>query len=84
LARLASPVYHVDASDPPLLLFHGDQDNQMPVNQALQLVGAYEKQGRPVRLKILHGAGHGGKEFYDEAQLKMVKEFLGRLNISPK
>jgi dipeptidyl aminopeptidase/acylaminoacyl peptidase len=56
----------------------------MPVNQALQLVGAYEKQGRPVRLKILHGAGHGGKEFYDEAQLKMVKEFLGRLNISPK
>ena len=25
LARLASPVFHVDRSDPPLLLFHGDQ-----------------------------------------------------------
>jgi acetyl esterase/lipase len=84
LARLASPVFHVDANDPPLLLFHGDQDNQMPVNQALQLVGAYEKHGRPVRLKILHGAGHGGKEFYAEAQLEIVKDFLGTVKVSAK
>src|SRR5690606_4320974 len=26
LARLASPVFHVDSSDPPLRLLHGDQD----------------------------------------------------------
>src|ERR1041384_4293510 len=26
LARLASPVFHVDRHDPPLLLLHGDQD----------------------------------------------------------
>ncbi len=82
LARLASPVHHVDAHDPPLLLFHGDQDNQMPVNQALQLVGAYEKHGRPVRFMILHGSGHGGKEFYDETQLKIVTEFLAALKVN--
>ena len=40
LAWLASPVFHIDADDPPLLLFHGDQDEQMPINQAHQLVGA--------------------------------------------
>ena len=84
LARLASPVYHVDANDPPLLLLHGDQDNQMPVNQALQLAGAYEKHGRAVRLKILHGAGHGGKEFFTEGQLEIVKDFLATLKLSPK
>src|SRR5262249_18565588 len=61
LAKLASPVFHVDSNDPPLLLFHGDQDPQMPVNQALELSGAYEKAGAPVRLVIAHGAAHGGK-----------------------
>ena len=33
LARLTSPVFHVDAEDPPLYLSHGDQDPQMPINQ---------------------------------------------------
>ena len=66
------------------LLFHGDQDNQMPVNQALQLVGAYEKHGRSVRLKILNGAGHGGKEFYAEEQLQIVKEFLATVKAAQK
>jgi dipeptidyl aminopeptidase/acylaminoacyl peptidase len=76
LARLASPVFHVDKNDPPALLFHGDQDQQMPVNQSLQLSGAYEKLGAKVRLKIVHGAGHGGKVFYDAEQMEIVKKFL--------
>jgi acetyl esterase/lipase len=76
LAKLASPVYHVDKSDPPLLLFHGDRDPQMPVNQALQLEGAYEAAGLKVRLKILHGSGHGGKAFYDVEAMALVKEWL--------
>src|SRR5262249_41616436 len=54
LARLASPVFHVDKNDPPLLLIHGDQDPQMPVNQALELQGAYEAAGCKVRLEIIH------------------------------
>src|SRR5436190_5651978 len=28
LARLASPVFHVDKNDPPLLWYHGDQDHR--------------------------------------------------------
>lgn len=76
LARLASPVFHVDKNDPPLLLFHGDQDPQMPVNQSLELEGAYEKAGAKVRLKILHGAGHGGKVFYAPEQIALIKDFL--------
>ena len=39
LAELASPVSHVDPRDPPLLLFHGDQDPQMPINQSHELEG---------------------------------------------
>jgi dipeptidyl aminopeptidase/acylaminoacyl peptidase len=76
LARLASPVFHVDKNDPPLLLVHGDQDPQMPINQSLELQGAYEAAGCEVRLEVIHGAAHGGKEFYDEKRIALVKKFL--------
>ena len=76
LARLASPVFHVDPNDPPLLLMHGDQDPQMPINQAHELQGAYEKRGLPVVFKVMHGAGHGGPAFTDDASLELIDSFL--------
>ena len=78
LARLASPVFHVDRDDPPLLLLHGDQDPQMPVNQSLELFGAYQKVKAPVQLEIVPGAAHGGGAFYDSERLATVKQFLRR------
>jgi acetyl esterase/lipase len=77
-ARLASPVFHVDRDDPPLLLFHGDQDPQMPINQSHELCGAYERARIPVQFHVVHGAGHGGAAFYDAERLGIVKEFLHR------
>ena len=61
LARLASPVFQVDRSDPPLLLFHGDQDPQMPINQSHELEGAYERAGARSRLhrRARRGARRG-------------------------
>jgi acetyl esterase/lipase len=76
LARLASPVFHVDRDDPPLLLLHGDQDPQMPINQSHELQGAYEKLGLDARLIVVHGAAHAGAVFYEGAQLKAAVEFL--------
>ncbi|HUG09480.1 MAG TPA: alpha/beta hydrolase [Opitutaceae bacterium] len=76
LARLASPIFHVDASDPPLVLQHGDQDPQMPVNQALELLGAYEAAGLAVDFKIMHGSTHGGPAFTDDANLARIDTFL--------
>lgn len=76
LARLASPVFHVDATDPPLLLEHGDQDPQMPINQAHELEGAYEKLGLPVVFKVMHGSGHGGPAFTAETNLDFIDHFL--------
>ena len=84
LARLASPVAHVGAGDPPLLLFHGDQDPQMPVAQSLEFLGSYERAGLRVRFVPLHGARHGGREFYDESRLALVREFLELAGIPPR
>jgi acetyl esterase/lipase len=75
-ASLASPVTHVDASDPPLLLIHGDQDPQMPVEQAYELHQAYLRVQAPVELKIVSGGVHGGKGFYEREMLAAVAEFL--------
>ena len=76
LARMASPVFHVDRTDPPLLLFHGDQDPQMPINQSHELHGAYRGVRAPVEFEVVHGAGHGGAQFYDVERLAVVKRFL--------
>ena len=64
LAALASPVFHVDKTDPALLLLHGDQDLRMPINQAHELHGKYKKHGLPVQFEVVHGAGHGGKRVW--------------------
>lgn len=76
LARLASPVFHVDEQDPPLLLFHGDQDPQAPINQSHELQGRYESVGRPCEFKVVHDAKHGGPEFFDQDRMAIVNSFL--------
>jgi len=78
LARLASPVFHVDRRDPPLLLLHGDQDPQMPINQSHELCGAYKRVNAPVQFVVVHGAAHGGAAFYDAERLAVVRKFLRR------
>ncbi|MGJ8643359.1 MAG: alpha/beta hydrolase fold domain-containing protein [Luteolibacter sp.] len=79
LAQLASPVFHIDSNDPPLLLFHGDRDPQMPVNQSLQLLGAYEEAKCNVSFHTVHGAAHGGRVFFDEQRLSIIRTFLKSL-----
>lgn len=78
IARLASPVFHVDQRDPPLRLLHGDQDIQMPINQAHELQGAYEAAGLDAELDVVHGAGHGGGAFFDEVRWGRTAAFLRR------
>lgn len=76
LAKLASPVYQVDTDDPPLFLAHGDQDNQVPVNQSLELYGEYKKRGLSVELEFVHGAGHGSPDYYQPEFMVKLDQFL--------
>jgi acetyl esterase/lipase len=76
MARLASPVTHVDPQDPPLLLLHGDQDVQMPINQLHELQGAYARAGVPVQTHVLHGVGHDGGPFFQGPAAEVVVRFL--------
>ena len=76
LAELASVVTHVDATDPPLLILHGDQDPQVPINQSHELHGAYKDLGLTVHFEVIHGAAHGGPAFYDAERNELARRFL--------
>ncbi|MGI9470505.1 MAG: prolyl oligopeptidase family serine peptidase, partial [Rubripirellula sp.] len=76
IAKLASPVAHVDGDDPPLFLLHGDQDPQMPINQSHELQGAYDRAKGEALFEVVHGAAHGGKVFYEPERLKRVASFI--------
>ena len=82
LAKLASPVMHVDKSDPPLLLLHGDQDPQMPINQSHELEGAYERLHLDVFFDVVHGAVHGDGDrepmFFSKERVDRAVAFLRR------
>jgi acetyl esterase/lipase len=76
LAKQASPVYQVDPSDPPLLIVHGDQDNQVPVNQSLELMAAYKKLSLPVEIEFVPGAGHTDNVYYQKEMQAVAEKFL--------
>lgn len=76
LARLASPVFQLDAHDPPLFLLHGEKDDQMPPAQSHHLAAAYGKLGLPLHFEIVPGAGHGGPAFTTDARLREMDSWL--------
>jgi acetyl esterase/lipase len=64
LARAASPVSHVHAGAPPVLLMHGDSDAMVPADQSIRLARALTDAGGTVTLELVPGASH----FWDGAQ----------------
>jgi len=57
----ASPIDHLDASDPPMLIAHGDVDLLIPLNQAQRMDAALQAAGVPHQLLVVPGAGHDEK-----------------------
>lgn len=76
-ARLASPVTHITADDPPLLILHGDKDNTVKFDQTEILRDRYRAAGLEVNLYIKAGAGHGWRE-PDAQEKKIVIDTLTR------
>ena len=54
----ASPVAHIDAKDPPMLLIHGTDDKTVPVTQSKELAERLQAAKVPVTLEIIPGVGH--------------------------
>jgi acetyl esterase/lipase len=54
----ASPISHVDASDPPVLLAQGEEDVLVPPDQGIRMAAALEQAGVPRELLLVPNAGH--------------------------
>jgi acetyl esterase/lipase len=58
LYRKASPILYVLKNDPPLLLVHGEEDNDVPFDQSVRMVQAYRRLGLSVEFIAVQNAGH--------------------------
>ena len=74
----ASPLTHLTADDPPVLILHGDQDPLVPLSQSRAVKTRYDAAGLPCTLHVIEGAGHGGKPFSDDVRYELTKAFLDR------
>jgi acetyl esterase/lipase len=78
LAKKASPVTWVDKVTAPLFMLHGTKDPLVPVSQSKEMEEKLKAAGVEVKLEIIEGAGHGGKEFFSDDRPKQMVEFLNK------
>lgn len=78
-AQAANPITYVSAKAPPFLIQHGTADCNVPPQQGQLLYDALAPLiGKDkVTYTLLQGAGHGGSQFSDAANVKLVLDFLG-------
>lgn len=81
LAKMASAVYHVTKDDPPMLVFHGENDNIVLPNQSKRIYDTYLDMGLPIRLITVKNARHGGKKFYTGDNKRIMIDFLKKVNV---
>ena len=61
-------------SAPPTLLFHGDQDPNVPIEQSERMVAALSRVGVSAKLIVKKGEGHGWTDTPED--VAKVVEFL--------
>jgi acetyl esterase/lipase len=54
-----SPIYYVNSNLPPSLIYHGDADTLVPLDQSERFQSEARKLGRTVELVVHHGGMHG-------------------------
>lgn len=74
--ELANPIRYASADDPPFLIMHGERDCLVGPSQSRRLRDALAAVGAKVSFKVIESAGHGGSEFDDAENRKLLDDFL--------
>jgi acetyl esterase/lipase len=59
ISRQVSPITHVTADSAPTLIFHGDKDGLVPIQQSHLIMAKFKEMGVNTKLIVKEGAGHG-------------------------
>lgn len=74
----ASPASYLDASDPPVLIFHGMQDRVVVPEQSITLDKMCKALGIESELHLFEDAKHGGPAFSNQDITSQIKTFLNK------
>ena len=79
-AQAANPITYVTSDDVPFLIQHGTADCNVPPQQGQLLANALTPAigADKVTYTLLDGAGHGGAQFSEAANVKLVTNFLDK------
>lgn len=65
-----------DKTYPPLLMFHGSNDELVPFGQSCELYQALREAGKQVTLYQIDGAHHGDRRFWSNTVLNLIADFI--------
>lgn len=86
LARRCSPIRMVRPDAPPILLVHGDRDEDVPYEQSVRMERALREAGADAELATIEGAGHmlgvGGPVFAQRAVREARRRFFDRIGLA--
>ena len=76
VARQASAKYHVTKDDPPFLVFHGEKDKTVLIDQSEAIDKAYREAGLTITFHRVSEGKHGGHVFYSSTNAKRLYAFV--------
>lgn len=74
--ELASAINYVTPDTPPFLIFHGNQDELVPIEQSDRMYERLCEAGVRADYYILDGEGHGADAFYQKEIMGIIREFI--------
>lgn len=78
-----SPISYIDPSDPPIIIFHGTDDNVVPPCQGLELYNYLKMNKVETDITIVEKGGHG-MNMYSEENLNKMVDFMNNVRNNKK
>lgn len=77
-AKAASPIGHVDGTEPPFLLMHGSGDKVVSPLQSKKMFEALQNEKVEAEYVLVRGAEHGDLPWYQPGVISRVVNFFDR------
>lgn len=79
MARKTSARHYVGEHTPPFLIFHGDRDECVPIEQSELMYKTLQEHHVYAEYYVLNQEGHGAPAFYQDSMKEVVLVFLEKV-----